>query len=111
MSQQGNRNVAQRGKSQGRENITHRETGSSSYGGSRGLGPTGEDRAVLLQYQLDQHLTEQGSWGRKNKVKEERAELLHQLRVGSPVPPPTYQIKINVNPLSSSNYSSNEVDG
>lgn len=43
--------------------------------------------------------------------KEERAELLHQLCVGSPVPSLTCQIKININPLSSSNYSTHEVDG
>lgn len=49
--------------------------------------------------------------GQKEQVKEERAELLHHLHVGSPVPPPTCQIKININPLSSSNYSTNEVDG
>lgn len=61
-------------KSQGRENITHRETGSSSYGGSQGLCPTGEDRAVFLQYQLDQCLMEQGSWARKSKMKKRREQ-------------------------------------
>lgn len=40
----GERNVAQRGRAQGRENITHQETRSSCYGGSQDTGPTVEDK-------------------------------------------------------------------
>ena len=51
-SQPGNRDVAQRGESQGRGGTAHRETRAPCFGGwgrAQGLGPSEEGRAALLR--------------------------------------------------------------